>query len=133
MGLCSYLVCCLAWSFSALMAEARFFQNGATCRGAHADDYSGDLCLQYPSPTRTHSHPVFPGDLPKSTVRSDPDSYGVSLLSDSVHMKACVHFSRMGSSFPPIPWSSCAQALLALNAKCSGGSSSQCQIPGVGT
>ena len=67
-----------------------------------------------------HSHPVLPGDPPRTAVRSDPDSYGVSTLPwDPVHLKACVHLSRMGSPFPPVSWSSCTQAPLAFDAKCS--------------
>ena len=72
---------------------------------------------------------VFPGDPPRTTGRSDPDSYGVSALPwDPVHTKACVCLSRVVSLFPPVLWSSCAQAPLALKAKCSRGSSSQCHI-----
>ena len=74
--------------------------------------------------------PVFSGYPPKTIVQSDPDSYGASALPwDPVHMKTCVHVSRMGSPFPPVPWSSCAQAPLAFNPRCSRGSFSQCQIP----
>ena len=104
------------------------FSNTATSRGTHADDYSRDLSFQCPSPhNKPQSPPVFPEDPPRTVVRSDPDSYGASALPwDPVHVKACVQFSRMGSPFPPVPWSSCAQAPLALNAKCSGGCFSQC-------
>ena len=49
------------------------------------------------------SPPVFPGEPLRTTVRSDPDSYGVSALPwDPVHMKAFVHLSRMESLFPPV-------------------------------
>ena len=48
---------------------------------------------------------------------------------DPVHVKVCVHLLRMGSPFPPVLWSSCIQASLAFNARCSRGSFSQCQIP----
>ena len=78
--------------------------------------------------------PVFPGCPPRTAVRFDPDSLGdFALPWDSVHVKICVHLSRMGSPFPPVSWSSCAQAPLAFNARCSEGSFSHCQIPGVGT
>ena len=74
--------------------------------------------------------PVFPGCPPRTVVRFDPDSLGdFALPWDSVHMNVCVCLLRKGSLFPPVPWSSCAQALLAFNARCSGGSFSQCQIP----
>ena len=65
--------------------------------------------------------PVFPGDLPRTAVRFDPDSYGdFALPWDPVHVKICVCLLRMGSPFPPVLWSSCAQAPLAFNARCSG-------------
>ena len=52
---------------------------------------------------KPHSPHVFPGDLPRIADRSDPDSYGVSALpQDQVHMKACVHLSRVESLFPPV-------------------------------
>ena len=73
--------------------------------------------------------PVFPGCPPRTAVRFDPDSYGdFALPWDPVHVKVCVHLLRMGSPFPPVLWSSCAQAPLAFNARCSGGSFSECQI-----
>ena len=55
--------------------------------------------------------PVFPGGPPRTVIRSDPDLYGAFALPwDPVHVKVCVHISRMGSPFPPVLWSSCAQA-----------------------
>ena len=52
----------------------------------------------------TQISPVSPGDPPSSTVRSDPDSYGVSALPwNPVHMKACVNFFRNGVSISPSP------------------------------
>ena len=76
------------------------------------------------------SPPLFPGDPLRTAGSSDLDSYGVSALPwDPVHMKACVCLSRMESPFLPVPWSSWAQALMPLNAKCSKSSSPQCQIP----
>ena len=78
---------------------------------------------------KPQSQPVFPGDPSRTAVRFHPDSYGVSALPwDPVHTKACVCLSRVVSLFPPVLWSSCAQAPLALKAKCSRGSSSQCHI-----
>lgn len=74
--------------------------------------------------------PVFPGCLPRTAVRFDPDSYGYfALLWDPVHVKVRVHLLRMGSPFPSVLWSSCAQAPLAFNARYSRGSFSQCWIP----
>ena len=67
--------------------------------------------------------PAFPVGPPRTAVRFDPDSHGdVALPWDPVHVKVCVHLLRMGSPFPPVLWSSCAQAPLAFNAKCSRGS-----------
>ena len=104
----------------------------ATSRGAHTDDYSWDLCLQFLPPQPATVTPIFPGYPPRTTVTSDPDSYRVSPLPwDPVHMKACGHLSKMGSTFSPVPWISCAPAPLVFNAKCSRGSISQCQILGM--
>ena len=78
--------------------------------------------------------PVFPGGPPRTAVRVDPHSYGdFALPWEPVHVKVCVRLLRMGSPFPPVPWRSCAQAPLAFNARCSGGSFSQCQIPTCGS
>ena len=74
--------------------------------------------------------PVFPGCPPRTAVRFDSDSYGdFALPWDPVHMKVCVRLLRTGSPFPPVLWSSWAQAPLAFNARCSRGSFSQCQVP----
>ena len=74
--------------------------------------------------------PVFPGGPSRTAVWFDPDSYGdFALPWDSVHVKIHVRLLRMGFLFPPVLWSSCAQAPLAINARCSMGSFSQCQIP----
>ncbi len=62
--------------------------------------------------------PVFPGCSPRTAVRFDPDSYGdVALPWNSVHVKVCVRLLRMRSLFPPVLWSSCAQAPLAFSAR----------------
>ena len=50
--------------------------------------------------------PVFPEGPPRTAVRFDPDSYGdFALPWDPVHVKVFVHLLRMGSPFPPVPWS----------------------------
>ena len=41
--------------------------------------------------------------------------------------------SRVESLFPPVLWSSCTQVLPGFEAKCSGGSTSQCQPPRLGS
>ena len=105
------------------------FSKMAKSRGAHTEDDSWELCLQCPSPRRSHNHPIFPGNPPRTAVRSDPDSYGVSALPwDPVHMKGFAHLSRMESPFPTLLWSSCTQTLLALTTKCSRHYFSQCQL-----
>ena len=77
-------------------------------------------------PHKPQSPLVFPGDPPRITVRSDLDSCGVSALPwDLVHIKPVCAFQELCLTFPPVPWSSYTQALLALNARCSGGYSSQ--------
>ena len=82
------------------------------------------------SPQQATFTPVFPGAPPRTAVRFDPESYGdFALPWDPVHMKVCMRLLRIGSLFPPVPWSSCTQAPLAFNARCSRGSFSQCQIP----
>jgi len=76
--------------------------------------------------------PVFPGCPPRTAVRFDPDSYGdFALPWDPVHVKVCVCLLRMGSLFPPVPWSSCTQAPLAFNARCSGALSPCARSPHV--
>ena len=46
---------------------------------------------------------VFPGDPPRTEVRSDSDSYGASALTwDPVHINVCVPFKN-GVSIPPSP------------------------------
>ena len=74
-----------------------------------------------PPPQQAIITPVFPGGPPRTAVRFDPDSLGdLALPWNPVHVKVCVRLLRMGSPFPPVPWSSCAQAPLAFSARCSG-------------
>lgn len=86
-----------------------------------------------PSMSCLHSEsqltPAFQGDPLRSAERSDPDSYGVpSLHWYPVHMKHHVTSPRVESLFCPDLCSSCTQAPLAFNLKCSRASSSLCQI-----
>ena len=81
-----------------------------------------------------HKVPLFSLNPPRTTGRTDLDSYGVSALpQDPVHMKVCVCLSRVESLFPLVLWNSCAQAPLVLNAKCSGAPPPNARSPGVGT
>ena len=76
--------------------------------------------------------PVFPGGPPRIAVWFDPDSYGdFALPWDPVHMKVCVHLLRMVFPFPSVLWSSCAQALLSFDARCSGALSPHARSPHV--
>ena len=76
--------------------------------------------------------PLFPGFPPRTAVRFDPDSHGdFALPWGPVHVKVCVHLLRLGSPFPPVPWSSCTQAPLAFNDRCSGPCSSHVRSPHV--
>ena len=109
--------------------RARFSQNGHLQRKALLLNIPESFAFNVLPSQQTTFTPVFPGCPPRTVVRFDPDSLGdFALPWDSVHVKVCVHILRMGSLFPPVLWSSCVQAPLAFNAKCSGGSFSQCQI-----
>ena len=121
---------CLAWGFSGLMSGARYSKNGHLQGNTHWWIFLRALPpMSFPY-NESHSPPVFPEYPPRTAVRSNPDSYGASALPwDPVHMKACVHLSRMGFLFPPV-WSSCAQAPLAFNAS---SLSPNARSPGVGT
>ena len=109
---------------------ARCSQNGHLQRKAQQLNIPKSFSFNVlPSQQATFT-PVFSGGPPRVEVRFDADSYGnFALPWDPVHVKVCVCLLRMGSLFPPVLWSSCAQAPLAFNARCSRGSFSQCQIP----
>jgi len=64
---------------------------------------------------------VFAGYPPRTTVRFNPNSYGdFALPWDPTNVNFCVCLLIIGSPFPPVLWSSCTQAPLAFNARCSG-------------
>ena len=114
-----------------LTGGARFSQNGYLQRKALLLNVPESFAFNVlPSQQATFT-PVFPGCPPRTAVRFAPDSYGgFALPWDPVHMKVCMCLLRMGSLFPPFPWSSTrAQAPLAFNARCFRGSFSLCQIP----
>ena len=85
-------------------------------------------------PLKATITPVFPGDPLRNSVKSNADFYGASALAwDLVHVKVCVHLSRMESPFPPDPLSPCTQSPLAFNVIAPGVLSSSAKSPGVGT
>ena len=128
------LVCYLSWGFPALMGGARFFQNGHLQWSSHWWLFPRPLPLRSFPHNKPQSPPVFPGDPPRTAGGSDPYSYGVSALPlDPAHMKPYVHPSRVEFLFLQVLWSSWAKVLMAFNAKCSGGSSSNARPPGLGT
>ena len=128
--MCSHLVCCVPWGFSALMGGGQIFPKWPLPRELTLMIILKNFASNFLPHNKPQLPPVFPGAPPRSADRYDPDSYGVSALPwDPVHMKICVYPSRVESLLPPSLWSSSAPSLLALNAKCSRGSASQCQSP----
>ena len=104
----------------------------AMFRGAHTDDYSWYVCLKCPS-LMSHIYPLISQEILQELQSGLTQIPVESALScDPVHLKACVCFLRMETLFPPVLWSSCTQAPLALKAKCAGGSFFQGQIPRYG-
>ena len=82
----------------------RFSQNGPLQRKARLLNSPESFAFNVlPSQQATFT-PVFPGCLPRTAVRFDPDSYGdfAALPWDPVHVKVCVRLLRMGSLFPPV-------------------------------
>ena len=93
------------------------------------------VCHQCPFPhSEPQLTPTSPGDALRPTGKSGPGSYGVTaLVWVPVYMKPCVRPPRVESLFLPFLWIPCTQAPLASKAKCSEGSSSQCQTPRLGS
>ena len=113
-----------------LTGGARFSQNVHLQRMAQLLNIPQSFAFNVVPSQQATFTPVFPGCPPRTAVRFDPDSHGdFALPWDPVHVNVCVRLLRMGSPFLPVPWSSCTQAPLAFNARCSRGSFSQCQIP----
>ena len=98
---------------------ARFSQNGHLQKGTLLNIPKSFAFNVLPSQQAMFT-PVFPGCPPRTVVRFDPDSHGdFALPWNPVHVKVCVCLLRIGSPFAPVLWSSCAQAPLAFNARCS--------------
>ena len=98
----------------------------------HADECS--LIYQAPeSVSPGWATATSPGDPPRPADRSSPGFCQITAFAlGPVHVRFCVCTLRVKSLFPPFLWNSCNQAPLAFKAKCSGGSSSPCQTPGLG-
>ena len=132
-GLCSHLVCCLAYLFSLLVLAHCWvgsdFSKMATYRGAHTDDYSlGPLPLVFCLNSETELILTSLGDPSRPTGRSGLNSY---TLEPSTCETSWVHFkSRVSVSTSPVE---ILQSIpLPFNDKCSGDSSFQSQTPRVG-
>ena len=70
------------------------FPKMATSRGTHTGEYSLDFCLQCPSPTTSHSHPLFSQEILQELHSVLTHSYGASALPwDPVHVEICVPIS----------------------------------------
>ena len=116
-----------------LMGGARLSQNGHLQREAWLLNIPESFASNVlPSQQATFT-PGFPGCPPRTAVRFDSDSHGdFALPWDPVHMKVHVRLLRMGSPFPPVLWSSCAQAPLAFNARSPGALSPSARSPCMG-
>ena len=126
----TWIVVCPGASQQLTDGVARFSQNGHLQRKAWLLNIPKSFASNVLPPQQATFTPVFPGGPPRTAVRFDPDSSGdLALPWDPAHVKVCVCLLRMGSPIPPVLWSSCAQALLAFNARRSRGSFSQCRIP----
>ena len=83
------------------------------------------------SPQWATTAPTSPGDPPDQQAGlTQAPVESLLLLGPSVHVTLWAYQEQ--SLFPPVLWSSCTQALLALKARCSSGSFSQCQSPRLG-
>ena len=122
--------CCLAWGFSAAEGWGQIFPKLPPPEKGMLMDIPKSFASNALPPQQATFAPVFPGGPPRTAVRFDSDSYGdFALPWDPVHVKFHVCLLRMVSPFPPVLWSSCTQAPLAFNARCSVGSFPQYQIP----
>ena len=114
----TWVVVCPGASQQLTEDGARFSQNGHLQRKAAAEYLQSFAFYVLPSQQATFT-PVFPGCPPKLQSGLTQIPMETALPWDPVRMKVCVRLLRMGSLFPPIPWSSCAQAPPAFNARCS--------------
>ena len=86
------------------MGGARFSQNGHLQRKVWLLNIPESFAFNVLPSQQATSTPVFPGCPPRTSDRSDPDSYGdLALPWNSVHVKVCVRLLRMGVSISPSP------------------------------
>ena len=132
---------CLAWGIPTLKPTGCWVGPGlgskmSASRRAHKDE-SSLICLSPVSMSPGWATAAPPP--PQETLQDQqagPTQAPIELLLlplVPVHVRVYVHPLRVKSVFPTILWSSCFQALLAFKSKYSGGSSSQCQTPGLGS
>ena len=101
-----------------LLGGAGLFQNGSIQGSSCWCLFPGTSSSMFCPHSEPQLTPTFPGDPPRLTGRSDPDSYGIPAFSwNPMHMRACVHPPRVESLFSPVLKRSCIQTLLVYNAK----------------
>ena len=127
---------CLTWGIPALKSAGCWVGLYLSIKAvAFGRTHTNEYCLVLLSPvslspqwtTATPASPVIP---PRSADRSGPVSYEVT---GSQWAQDFVCTFLEWSLLPPILWNFCNQAMLAFNAKCSGGLSSWCQTPRLGS
>ena len=133
-GLCSHPVGCLGWGNPALETTVCLVRLMVASRRAHTNWYFSELLLPVSlSPQWAPATPPTSAGYPSILAgRSGPVSSGVTAFIPwvLVHLRLCVHPSRVDSLFPPVCGS---QTPLAFKARFSGDSSSLCQTPRLGS
>ena len=75
----------------------------ATSRETYGDEHSQELCLQCPSPTMNHSHPLFSQEILQE-LQSGPTQIPMepafALFRDSAYESLCLPFKSGVSVFP---------------------------------
>ena len=95
----------MAWDFSALTdGWGHIFPKWPPPEKHRLMNIFKSIASKVLPPKQATSTPVFPGCPPRTSDRSDPDSYGdLALPWNSVHVKVCVRLLRMGVSISPSP------------------------------
>ena len=104
------------------------FSRVMASRGTHVDNYSLGLLLPMFCP---HGEPQltspFPGGPPRLAPGSEPDSESLLCHQTQCTWNPVCALQEWSLLFPSVLWSSWAQALLAFNTSCPGGSATQYQ------